>query len=165
MPKEQDPNVEVTVRDRRMFNPDGTLRQPLASEDSFAAVEPPIIASPPPAAANAPIIDEAFSEPDADEMPRPQGISPEFASLMEILATNTIIQLGAESQFGRGQINLEAARDLIDIIAMLQDKTAGNLSQDEHNMLNSMLTRLRMDYMGVVNQMSKNAKSSTLPGN
>jgi Domain of unknown function (DUF1844) len=161
MPKDQNPDVEVTVRDRRMFNPDGTLRQPITTEEPVSITEPPIITpseTTPATTPSAAAIPAPPAEPSEDD--RTEGISPEFASLLQMLATNTILQLGAESQFGRGQIDLEAARHFIDIIAVLQEKTAGNLSLDEQNMLNSMLSRLRMDYVGVVNQMNKSAKSS-----
>jgi hypothetical protein len=43
--------------------------------------------------------------------------------------------------------DLVAARQIIDILALLQDKTRGNLSAEERQLLDSLLYELRMRYV------------------
>jgi hypothetical protein len=45
------------------------------------------------------------------------------------------------------QVNLDAARQIIDILEMLKDKTRGNLDQQETQYLEHMLFDLRMRYV------------------
>lgn len=157
----KDSNEEVTVRDRRMFNPDGTLRQQIVE----SAPEIPA-----PKAAEEVAKTEAAPVPEIPETPeeevpaieareRPTGVSQDFTNLIGMLTTNAILHLGVDPQFGQGQIDIETARHFIDMLSMLQDKTAGNLSIEEEHYLNEMIGRLRMEYMSIVNQMSKSVKS------
>lgn len=154
MKKDSDNEVVVTVNDRRMFNPDGSLRLPLV-EETRSEVLPPveIVAPASPVNAVAPM-------PEPEPMPEEEVIepSPEFGELLQMLATNAIINLGAAPQLGRTQIDIESARHFIEMIAVLQEKTQGNLAPEEQQMLTDMLSRLRMEYLSVVNQMSKSAK-------
>jgi len=68
---------------------------------------------------------------DVDEEPTP------FAALVGSLATQTMFALGlvADPSTGQVMVNLEAARYTLDMLAMLEEKTQGNLSQDEAEML------------------------------
>ena len=50
-------------------------------------------------------------------------------------------------QFQLPQINLAIAKQTIDILSMLQEKTVGNLSQDEESMLKSILYDLKINYV------------------
>jgi len=43
--------------------------------------------------------------------------------------------------------NLEAAKQTIDILGILKDKTRGNLSDEEERLLESLLYELRMRYV------------------
>jgi hypothetical protein len=55
-------------------------------------------------------------------------------------------------QTGQPEVNLEFARMFIDQIEMLQEKTRGNLSNEETQMLTSVLSDLRLAFL----QASKN---------
>lgn len=153
---------EVTVRDRRMFNPDGSLRQPLpeteptpsptkdpAKEQNKKNAETKPDITPPP-------MQEASKPAEASRPPATP--SPEFINLVEMLATNAIMHLGGAPQLGRGGIDIETARHFIDMLTALKEKTEGNLTEEEGKILTDMVSRLRMEYVGVVNQMSKSAK-------
>ena len=48
--------------------------------------------------------------------------------------------------------NLDAARHTIDILAMLQAKTRGNLTPDEDHLLDGVLYELRMKFMAKTNR-------------
>ena len=48
---------------------------------------------------------------------------------------------------GKKTKNLEMAKHSIDMIAMLQEKTSGNLNGDEENLLKALLSELRIAYV------------------
>ncbi len=143
------PETEVTVRDRRMFNPDGSLRQPLPETEPVQEITN-----------NETIETESKTTSPVEESKplRTATPSPEFSNLVEMLATNAIMHLGSAPQLGRGGVDIETARHFIDMLSALKEKTEGNLTEDEEKILNDMVSRLRMEYVGVVNQMSKSAK-------
>ena len=43
--------------------------------------------------------------------------------------------------------NLSAARQTIDVISLLQQKTSGNLTEDESKLMQDVLTSLRLAYV------------------
>jgi hypothetical protein len=53
---------------------------------------------------------------------------------------------------GKVERNLEMARHSIDMLAMIQDKTKGNLSESESGFILHVLTELRMNYVEEVNK-------------
>ncbi len=58
--------------------------------------------------------------------------------------------VSAEEQAERRRVGLETARHLIDMLGMLEQKTQGNLSKDEQELLQSVLTQLRIQYANTV---------------
>jgi hypothetical protein len=83
---------------------------------------------------------EASSNPEDDVT---------FTSFVMSLGTQTMVQLG-EMDPPPGMevpIDVEAARQTIDILSMLQTKTKGNLSPDESRFLVEVLHTLRMSYV------------------
>jgi len=46
-----------------------------------------------------------------------------------------------------GQVNLAAAKQMIDILALLEEKTRGNLSAEERQLLEQMVFELRMRFV------------------
>jgi len=52
---------------------------------------------------------------------------------------------------GKNEINLQVAKNSIDILGMLEEKTSGNLTEDELKMLRQSLSQLRMLYVEVMN--------------
>ena len=72
-----------------------------------------------------------------------------FNAFIMSLATQALIQLG-ESKAPAGvdvKEDINAAKYTIDILAMLEEKTKGNLDLDESRMLGEMLHNLRMVYV------------------
>ena len=45
-------------------------------------------------------------------------------------------------------VNLDAAKQLIDILGVLEEKTKGNLSAEEEKLLGDILASVRMAYVG-----------------
>jgi hypothetical protein len=79
------------------------------------------------------------------------GAAPEitFATFVVGLSTQALVHLGELPDPHTNQMaaDLPAAQQLIDIIAMLENKTRGNLDRDEQAMLESILFDLRMKYV------------------
>lgn len=73
-----------------------------------------------------------------------------FAGLMIGLATSAFIHLG-ESPEGAGEpaakLDLPEAKYAIDILAVLQTKTKGNLTDEEDALLTTLLYDLRLKYV------------------
>jgi len=64
-----------------------------------------------------------------------------------------LMRLGAEEQAPPADLDL--ARHTIDLMAMLQEKTRGNLSLEEQRLLENSLTLLRFRYVQVVEEEGK----------
>ncbi len=96
-------------------------------------------------------------EPREEELPLPP-VSFEFLTLS--LKTQAEVQLGL-LHFGeekdRPKPNLRLARHTIDLMAMLQEKTRGNLSLEEQRLLDNSLTELRFRYVQAVEESGKSA--------
>jgi hypothetical protein len=152
---------ELKVTDKRMFTPDGELREeyrflkekstsPVATETESAPLpreesrrEPPPREAPRPAAAPP----DAPARVDFPETPPELG-GPSFFDLVAILAEPVPIYLGdAELPDGGDATNLEMARLHIDLLAVLRQTTAGNLTAQEAAFLEDLLYRLRVRYV------------------
>jgi hypothetical protein len=76
------------------------------------------------------------------------GIS--FAGFVISLATTAAVHFGdiADPNTGeRHEPDLVAANQMIDLISLLQDKTKGNLTEDEAKLVDDLLYELRMRYV------------------
>lgn len=163
MSEEQEPVVRV--RDRRKFNADGSLRVPDQDETvepdrETESAPPPAVPEPTPVAAAPSRAPEPAPDPSSDvdpeaEMPpsRPgrPGDASMFSDLVVQLATQAAMYLGLVTDPLGPQFptDLRAARQMIDIISMLKEKTAGNLTPDEGVLLERVLTDLRMQYVSM----------------
>ena len=84
------------------------------------------------------------SDPPSDALP---GI--DFSTLVLSLATSAMVHMGVvpETEGGPLEKNLVLAHQSIDTLEMLQNKTRGNLSDDEAKLLQSVLYELRLGYV------------------
>lgn len=73
----------------------------------------------------------------------------EFSTFVLSLATTAQVHLGAVANptTGKQEKNLEAAKQMIDMIGMLKDKTKGNLTDMEGRLLENVLFDLRVVYV------------------
>ena len=55
--------------------------------------------------------------------------------------------------------NLEQARQAIDMLEMLKEKTKGNLSEELNKLMESILTNLRLNYVAEANKTGKKVES------
>lgn len=74
-----------------------------------------------------------------------------FSMFVLSLNTSALIHLGQipDPQTQEKRKNLALARQTIDILDMLKQKTKGNLTKDEEKLLDSVLYELRMIYLKV----------------
>ncbi|MFQ5513282.1 MAG: DUF1844 domain-containing protein [Myxococcota bacterium] len=75
-----------------------------------------------------------------------------FGTFVLSLSTSALVHMGAAPAPGRsepGEPNLPLAEQTIEILAMLQEKTRGNLDEDEARLLESLLHDLRMRFVEV----------------
>jgi hypothetical protein len=74
-----------------------------------------------------------------------------FLSLLNMLGVEAAMHLGLIQAPGEEgpPVDLEAARHLIDMLGMLQDKTRGNLTDEEDKLLENILADLRMQFVAV----------------
>lgn len=87
------------------------------------------------------------TDKDFKEEERPQNIN--FSTFILSLGSSALILLGdVEDPIKRekGQ-NLSQAREMIDLLALLEEKTKGNLSREEEAILSDLLFDLRMRYV------------------
>lgn len=73
----------------------------------------------------------------------------DFSTFVISLASSTQVNLGAipHPETNQTSRNLPAAKQMIDILAMLQTKTRGNLTEAETALLEQVLYSLRMHYV------------------
>jgi hypothetical protein len=96
--------------------------------------------------------EEGEPKPPEEAAAPPEGRSiPEvdFATFIISLGSSALIHLGELPPPGEAapQPNLPLAKQTIDILGMLGEKTRGNLTEDEQNLLEHLLYDLRMKYV------------------
>jgi len=76
-----------------------------------------------------------------------------FATLVQSILTQILFYLGDLTQRGsEPNVNLDMAKHQIDIMGILEEKTRGNLSDDEKKLLDTALYEARMRYVSVASQ-------------
>ncbi len=132
------------IKDRRAFNPDGSTRDQEADEASprREEKEPPRQKPQARPRESAP----AGGEQQAGALP-----PVEFSGLVLSLSHTAMIHLGQipDPTTGKPARNLALARHTIDTLAMLKDKTQGNLTPEEQRLMDHALTDLRMAFVQV----------------
>src|SRR5262245_31556518 len=119
----------IRVVDRRMFTPEGDLRTDFEPEETSEAPAPP--QTPPPPAAPQPEATKTESAPSGAREPRSA-----FGSLVGWIATNAYSALGLlPDAAGQAHPDLAIARQMIEWLAILEQKTRGNLSFEESDFL------------------------------
>src|SRR6267143_4340574 len=131
------------VIDRRPFTSEGELRKEVVEEEEReakreAALRPAAPAEP----ATAPAVAPPAGLP---------GRLPAFENLVRMLGSNAAMVLGAyaDPRSGQPMIDPEAARELIDMLDALHEKTKGNLAPEEDTLLMDLLGKLKMTYLEV----------------
>jgi uncharacterized protein DUF1844 len=132
------------VIDRRPFTAEGDLRKEVVEEEEREAKRE---------AAKHPV---APPEPEKAVLPpgpaaeTPKRI-PAFENLVRMLGSNAAMVLGAyaDPRTGQPMIDPEAARELIDMLDALHEKTEGHLAPEEDTLLLDLLGKLKMTYLEI----------------
>lgn len=155
--EEEQAEKAFTVSDKRLFTREGARRDPDTPRESPATSPPP---PPPPPRREA---------PRAAERPRPEPEHPrsepgagtrrdlppaDLTMLVNMLVTNAMVFLGQMPAPGSQQYmrNLPQAQHMIDLLMVLREKTRGNLTPDEDQMLQELLPQLQMAYVSASRQ-------------
>jgi hypothetical protein len=169
---------EFVVQDRRRFSTEGELTSPAVEEEKPSVtqeVAEPAVAeeasamAPPPTDAEqhqqrgdynaaSKKIDEML---DAAGAKRPTNLDVTFEGLVASLYMQAMIQMGMiREENTPPRPDIVGARHTIDTIALLEEKTRGNLSEREKQMLQNALFELRMAFLEITNVLT----SQTPPG-
>jgi len=91
---------------------------------------------------------------------------PDFKGLVGLLASQAVMGLGAmPDQSGKGvMIDLEGAKFAIDLLAMIELKTKGNLEEDESTELSAVLTELRSRFVQITELLAQQAAQPAAAG-
>ncbi len=172
-------DAQIKVNDRRLFTADGDLRADtieeapapaVAAPTQVATVEPPASDLPPaPTSSEQQAQHDAYkqSSRDLDTRVEMSGHSAKdlevsFERFMASLYMTAMMQMGLMvEQGGSPQVDLIGARQTIDTLSMLGDKTKGNLSTKEQAFLQNALYELRMAYVEVTNALAHPPGPST----
>jgi hypothetical protein len=117
-----------------------------AAHQHDAPVAKPDVTATPNVAAKPDAAAPSEAGPSGHDYPFPPAT---FPFLLSTLATPAFIALGQipNPLTGEVEIDQEQARHFIDMLAMLQEKTAGNLTSDEAIMLDQLLHELRLVFV------------------
>ncbi len=132
---EKDEDKGFVVKDRRRFNEEEE-KEPAQEAPSESRAEEGEQARP----------GGAEREPEAERRPFPEVT---LATFVFSLSSSALVHLGEipEPETNQTRVDLPLAKQIIDTLGMLQDKTKGNLDADEDRLLRSVLYDLRMRYV------------------
>jgi hypothetical protein len=100
------------------------------------------------AAAGAALAPETATDDIAEEEP---ASSRHFQMLIDFLARNAAAMLGgmADPRTGQAFLDLEGAREMIDMLDVLREKTRGNLSHEDDTLLLEVIGSLKLSFMEI----------------
>lgn len=169
MSEENEEEVTYKVADKRKFNPDGSVRDgvtldaappPKPREEPKAAAAPSANDTPERSDLASDVPTEEFTSEDLDGLDELEDTSDipgardpaSFVNFLSTLATNAAAALGAVPHpvTGKRSLDLESGKYWLDILAMLREKTNGNLHPKEQQLIDGLLGDLRMQYVQLV---------------
>jgi len=162
---------EFVVTDKRKFTLDG---DPLAGAAEETPAEPTPVPAPEPVKSAAP--EPAPAAKAAPTEPSPEtgydadaarsafgGHKIEFIHLLDLLVQTAMMYAGAMDTGTERRVDVVGLRQMIDMIGVVEEKTRGNLTDQEKAILENTLFQLRMTYMEIINMIQKEAVQG--PGN
>jgi hypothetical protein len=148
-PEEEQTEQGFTVSDKRSFTKTGQRRP------STDQTETPRPSAPPPPRREAPQAEEArHSRPATGDTP-PHELPPvDFSTFVAMLANNVMLLLGQlpDPMTQQRHRDLPQAKHTIDILLMLREKTEGNLTAEEEQLMRELLPQLQMAFVSVSRQ-------------
>lgn len=154
------------VVDRRLFTEEGELRKDAVEQerrDAQAAAKKPASAPTATKQAGTPggaaVSGIAAAPGETDNQP-----SRPFQMLVDFLTRNAAAMMGgmADPRTGQPFVDLEGAREMIDMLDALREKTRGNLAKADEELLIEVVGSLKLTYMEIskaaAEAMAKKAK-------
>ena len=146
---------DFVVKDRRIFSQDAEVRQDDGEKKEEAASEKQDVDDRKQAEATSSSAEEATAGDTQaqaaadDEEGAAQFPEINFPTFVASLNASALVHLGVieDPATGSKSKNLPMAKQTIDILSMLEEKTEGNLTPDEKNMLKNILYDLRILYV------------------
>ncbi len=187
MPEKKDSGFTVT--DRRLFTPEGELRKDGVEETDRAKAPVDNKTEPAKATGDGGVVTEETPTPptsaeqqaqkdayhkSAKELDARVELSGHSAKELEVtferflasLYMTAMLQLGLmHEEGGQPRVDLIGARQTIDTLSLISDKTKGNLTPAEEGFLQNCLYELRMAYVEVTNSLARppQSKPTTTP--
>ena len=146
--EEEQEEKGFTVSDKRLFTKEGARRADSSpAETPPASTAPPRAAPPPPEPPRRP-------RPEATEPPRRDMPDVDFSTFVAMLANNVMMFLGQipDPVSQQRRRDLPQAKHTIDMLLMLRDKTRGNLTAEEAQLMQELLPQLQMAYVAASRQ-------------
>ncbi|HKV05605.1 MAG TPA: DUF1844 domain-containing protein [Candidatus Acidoferrales bacterium] len=143
------------VVDRRHFTESGDLREGAVEQErreEEAAATKAASAKAAAKAASADVPAPRGAEPPAGEAPgETSESSRSFQTLVDFLTRNAAAMMGGmpDPQTGQAYVDLEGAREVIDMLDALRDKTRGNLSKADQDLLIEVVGSLKLTFMEI----------------
>lgn len=181
--------TDFVVSDRRKFTEEGELRNDVVTQEEPREARVEAVPQPPPPS----IAEKATEQKRAPEPPSQaeqteqhsayeqsnkkldqllsektgramQDYEMTFERLVASLYMTAMMQLGLMAPEGeQPRADIMGARQTIDTLALLQEKTKGNLTPSEQNMLQSALFELRMAYLELTNAITRGPQPGVVP--
>lgn len=168
-----------TVTDRRLFTADGEVRKDISEEQVSTSAPAVAATSPKPSRPEVPADQSAIppaptaveqqeqadaytkSSKELDARVESSGRSAKdlemtFERFMASLYMTAMLQLGLmQEEGGQPRLDIIGARQTIDTLSLLSEKTKGNLTSAEASFLQNCLYELRMAYVEVTNALAR----------
>ena len=139
------------VIDRRPFTAEGEIRKEVVEEQEREATRQEVKEKAEAKAATA----AKGGTPATPSGDAPKRL-PAFENLVRMIGSNAAMVLGAyaDPQTGQPMIDPDAARELIDMLDALHEKTKGNLAPEEDSMILDLLGKLKLTYLEISKAMA-----------
>ncbi|MBI1822080.1 MAG: DUF1844 domain-containing protein [Nitrospirae bacterium] len=101
--------------------------------------------------------EKAPSQPQENKntsQPKTEGVALNFSGFLLSLGTSALVHLGENAlpDQGKAELNLPHAKEIIDLLSLLEEKTKGNLTKEENSLLSNLLYTLRMKFIELKNR-------------
>jgi uncharacterized protein DUF1844 len=179
--------TDFVVSDRRKFTEEGERRDDVVAADEPSEAKVQVVPEPPPSAEKVGEQNPAVEPPSQAQQSEQrdayqqsnkkldqllsektgraiQDYEMTFERLVASLYMTSMLQLGLMAPEGeQPRADIMGARQTIDTLAVLKEKTKGNLSPSEQNMLESALFELRMAYLELTNAITRGPQPGSNP--
>jgi hypothetical protein len=164
-----DPKQEESFRviDRRLFNTEGEIRDEVIREERRKQETEPSATSPLNSSAPVTQKKEAGTAKSSQKAESGRGTTAAEADspkpsrgiqmLINFVAQNAAMLLGAypDPRSGQAMLDLEGARELIDMLDGLQEASRGNLASEDEKLLLDVIGSLKLSYMEMTKAAAK----------